>query len=442
MATSEALVKYYDCLKDSFNKIQDKDNEVALINAALRPKIREEFAKSSDVLNSYLDYIEVFCVIYNEKFNNVCSNVICPLFKEHEIVRSSQDGSASTTAMKLHQTLQSILSTKSSLAEEFAYCVTKSFPFLDKPAESKEFFTYLRNCLHICNYVDSDPMCSIIVRILDRMNPPKSSMTPETVDTIQANISKAYEVLYDHVTNLSTTIRSRFIESLLKIIVRDLLCGLPDNLCHLIIYVCSLDKIYAEKLVALLWSTFIDTAKPLEERKVSVGLASFFLARANYMNLEDLMNYLETSCNWCHEFLEDHADVNIYSGTSERVEGFYAAAQSIIYLITQRYREMYEEDTINILNKMRLDKIIRNHLRPLEHCERHIENRFREVANLYHVFDLQEADLLPVKKRRHSTDPVRSELRFFLIKDDSIPEKVRPLYRSYYEPKNFTVYRE
>lgn len=442
MATSEALVKYYDCLKDSFNKIQDKDNEVALINAALRPKIKEEFAKSSDVLDSYLNYIRVFCVIYNEKFNNVCSNVICPLFKEHDIIQSDEADSSPTTATKLHQTLQEILTTKPSLAEEFAFCVIKALPFLDRPSESEEFFIYLRNCLKICSYLESEPMCLIVAKILERMNPPKSSMILESVDIIETNIGKAYDVLCDHVINLGPTIRSKFVESLLLIVVRDLLCGLSDNICHLIIYICSLGQIYAEKLVSLLWNTFTDTAKPLEERKVSVGLASFFLARAKYMTLEDLMNYLETSSNWCHEFLEDHSDVNIHSGTSERVEGFYAAAQSIFYLVTQRYREMYEEDTISLLNKMRLDKIIKNNLRPLENCERNIGRRFREVANLYHIFDIQETDLLPVKKRRHSTDPVRTEPRFFLPKEDSIPERVKPLYRSYYEPKNFTVYRD
>lgn len=442
MATPEALVKYYDCLKDSFNKIQDKDNEVALINAALRPKIREELAKSDVLLNSYLNYIQVFCLIYNEKFNNVCSSVICPLFKEHKVKVKDEETAKTTTATKLHQTIQHIVTNSPGLTEEFAYCVVKVFPSLER-AETGEFYTYLENSLQMCTYLEGEPMSIILCKILERLNPPKSNGDSSDAEKpVEAHVLESYDILYDFFKKLNPIVRAKVVKSLLVIVARDLLREMSSNMCHLITYVCSLDPEYAESLISLLWDTFTDVSKPLGERRASVEFASFFLARAKYITLEDLLNYLETTSNWCHEFLEDHSNIDIPSGTNERIDAFYAVAQSIFYLITQRYREMYEDETISSLNKMRLDKIICNRLRPLEHCDKTVEEKFREVDSLYKLFNISEFDATPIKKRRLSTDLSRSRSRFVLMADDDTPQEVRPLYRFFYEPKNFTIYRE
>lgn len=456
MATPEALIKYYDCLKNSFNKIQDKDNKTALINAALRPKIREEFAKNREVLSSYLNYIQVFSLVYSDKFVTICSSIITPLFKEYDIrsiglkTELKDEKDVDDRAIKIHETIQAIISSKPELRDDFVHSVIRIFPsVLDIDGdENKAFVLFLKNSLKICTYLDDETSIVLAIKILDRLNPPPSDIQDKAKEEIvQKTLDRSFEVLYEWMPSLDEASLKKISTGLLAAFTREFLTSsISDSTNYLLLYICSLDVKFADFFINSLWTTFTNLSKPIEERRTSVIYASSLISRANYVSLDMAINYLETASHWCAEFLSEYSIKHDKTGGSrENNDSFYALTQSMFYLISQRYREMYEEETIARLTKLNLNQIIESPLKPLDACDKEIEQRFQEVASLYNITNLKSIDrVLPVSKRRKSDLSSRNHPWKVPFRESckSIPGRIQSLYRNYYDHRNFTVYRE
>lgn len=462
MATQEALIKYYDCLKDSFNKIQVKDNKAALVNAALRPKIHEELVKSKNVLISYLNYIQVFTPIYSDKFSNICFSIICPLFKEnspitnntshenHENVDDETEGAANL----IHKTMREILKVKPELIEEYIHCVVKFFP-ISYTDDYTTFINYFENSLEICTYVRHEPLTILVSKILDRINPPTSVEENDEEKLAQRRkcIAAAYKCIYRRLESIDKRQLENVSAAILAAFSREFLVSENgDSLNYLILYICSLDGKLTDLFINLLWAVFTNPNRPMEERKASVYYACSFMSRANYVDLDKVLSYLETAVIWCNGYLfdvqiDEHAQSS--RGTTRSNESsqlFFSLVDSILYLLTQRYRELYEKESIERLQKLDLDKIFDSQLKPLEVCDIDTEQRFREVASLYGISKLRPLDISPSVRKKRKSDQFRNPRNAiktpFKESNKSIPEHVRHLYRNYYDHRNFTVYRE
>lgn len=455
MATSEALVKYYECLRNSFNKIQDKDNKAALINAALRPKIREEFAKSQEVLLSYLNYIQVFSLIYSDKFATICTSIIAPLLKEYEIksidtIDEKEDQAIDDKAFKVHETIRTIINSKCELKNDFIHTVVRVFPNVSGTdhEENKLFLIFLKNCLKICTYLDDETSVVLITKILERLNPPRKENQDQAEEDVKnLVIDKSYELIYECLPNLNEASLEKISKGILTAFTREFLTSATsDDTNYLLLYICSLDIKFADFFINSLWSVFTNATRPIDERRASVIYASSLISRATYINLDMVINYLRTASNWCEEFLSlNSVDGCKSKGSNETIASFYALTQSMFYLITQRYREMYEEETIAKLEKLNLNRIVESSLRPLDECDREVEQRFQEVASLYNLTQTITIDRsLPMKKRRVSRQDLNDKKWSVPFKESckSVPDRIQPLYRSYYDHRNFTVYRE
>ena len=456
MATSEALVKYYDCLRDSFNKIQEKDNKTALVNAALRPKICEEFEKSEQVLDSYLNYLQVFLLIYSEKFTNISTSVICPLFKEHAPKKfaptkeqSDEPVEDDHIADKVQKTMQEIFRSKPELADEYSLCLVKFFPIVQQD-DSRYFLTYLGNCLESCAYLKSESLVNIVTKILDRVNPPIEPDDEEKMTVIQKTVDDSFEFIYSRLDTLHDQVQlENFASAILTAFTREFLAtNYQDQLNYLLLYICFLDIKLTDQFINLLWAAFTSPDRRPEERQASICLASSFMSRASYVDIDQVFNYLETASAWCMEFL-DKADAKSDQQTldcNETIESFHALVQSMFYLITQRYREMYEEESIKRLRQMNLDSILNSRFRPFENCNPEVEQRFREIVALYQITNLQIVDRrTPAKKRRKSDNDYKNRSLWkapYPEFCDKLPDRIKPLYRAYYDHRNFTVYRD
>lgn len=468
MATSEALIKYYDCLKDSFNKIQDKDNKTALINAALRPKIREEFEKSDKVLISYLNYIQVFSLIYSDKFAQICNNIIVPLFKENDLnliqnnIINNNDGESENKndkAAKLHETIRTIIKSRPELEDEFVSCVVRVFPGINNQTNPGESFkVFLNNCLEICTYLDNENLTILISKIFDKLNPPKvNSLEPDELDQIKITLFDSYELIYKHINKLERdddrAKLETFVTTITNVFVRDFVSSpIEDHFKYLLIYIHSSDIKYSNLFIELLWGTFLDQKRPIKDRRASVAFASSFISRANYITLEQLLEYLDRACKWCIETVKQYK-FNDKSNQSFGVDvesSFYTLSHSIFYIITQRYREMYEKETIDKLLNLKLDRIIDSPLTPLEVCDSEIEERFREVSSLYRIADLNSvkdnktSSTLKGSKRQKSENYTTKLIWKPAYREDGlfVPDKIKPLYRTYYHHKFFTISRD
>lgn len=456
MATPEALTKYYDCLKDSFNKIQVKDNKTALVNAALRPRIREEFAKSKDVLRSYLNYIQVFTLIYSDKFPNICMNIICPIFKEYKTKKlfiKSESDHTDDTADLVHETIQEIIKSKPELAEELVNSAIKSCPAVFSD-DRDCFITYLSNLLIVSSYIDQEPLTSLIGKILDRVNPPIKNENSQQDGKLEIGtlIDQSYELLYKYLDELSKDQLDLVVSAILNCFVGDFLASdCEEQFRYLLLYICSLDPKYPKTLIDLLWSAFIDSSRPYEERRSGVCFASSFMSRAKYVKLDEVFNYLARSSDWCNRTLDQinpNDDEERSDSINETTELIYDVVQSILYLITQRYREMYEQESINCLNGLKLDKIINSRLKPLNACDMETDQRFHEVATLYkltNLYNVTSSHLLPARKRRKSANDMKRQVQWkpaFREMSNCVPDRVKKFYNNYYDHRNFTVYRE
>lgn len=462
MATPEALIKYYDCLKDSFNKIQVKDNKTALINAALRPKIREELVKSKDVLISYLNYIQVFTPIYSDKFHNICFNVFCPLFKEYPIKTDVVDQEEPQdehdrfleVSPLVHSSLREILKSKPELVEEFVHCVVKLFPHSYNDDQAT-FMNYFENSLEICSYIRGEPLTVLLAKMLDRINPPASEEQNDEDKIMQSKkcISSAYDLIYISFETTEKRQLENVAAAILAAFSREFLVSENgDDLNYLILYVCSLDNKLTDLFINLLWAVFTNCNRPIEERRASVYYACSFMSRASYVGLEKVLSYLENAVIWCKNYLVDNQldDIKSQPDISERFQEtnqlFYSLVDSMLYVLTQRYRELYEKESIEQLKKFELDEILHSQLKPLEACDIDTVQRFREVATLFGISNIKPNEKAPSAKKRRKSDHLQSLRRNckipFREADPSIPAHIKHLYRNYYNHRNFTIYRE
>lgn len=463
MATPEALVKYYDCLRESFNKIQAKDNETALVNAALRPKIREEFRKSTDLLVSYLEYIKVFSLIYREKFVIICSNILVPLFKEnpyrlsnpeykdHDVVANNSCG----ISAKLHEAIRSTIASSPDLAKDFVHILVKVFPTIDQESTKQqlEFTNYLSNFLEATLYLNQQQLQVAVSTLIERINPILTS-TEDTEDTENTEnpedltaletIRLAYDMIYEHLDKhlgeeCSKSLTRAFISCFASEFVAQ---PLLRDFHYLLLYMFSHDEQYSTNLIQSLWDVFIDESRSLEDRLQSITFASSFISRAAYVSLDTALQHLERESQWCHEsFLlrDDQAGIGV-KDTNETVKAFFALSHSIFYVVTQRFREMYEDETICRLNKLNLDRIVASKFEPLNHCDSDTRRRFLEIATL---FQLTKLDQIPTKRRKSDLGVANSwRKRPFDDSSVELPTRIEPLYRRYYDHRNFTVYRE
>ena len=461
MATPEALTKYYDCLKDSFNKIQLKDNKTALVNAALRPKIREEFAKSKQLLISYLNYLRVFTLIYSDKFSNICISVICPLFRDHRFTRaldggssvsSSSDGNQDQdTTQLVHETLCAILKSKPELTDELIHSLIRLFPDASHDDE-KIFSSYLSNTLQVCTYVRGEPLTNLVARILDRVNPPihHQSIDRQKHEGIRKIVEDSYDLIYQLIDDVQDKQSENFSASLLAAFTREFLTSdNDDNTNQLLLYICSKNGKIADLFINLLWATFTDVEKSHGEREASILYACSFMSRANYIGLEQVMNHIETAIAWYNDLMNHgsasgspHQDNEAPSQGTALV---YPLIESILYLITQRYREMYEEPTIIRLKNLDLDTILSGNMKPLEACNPNTVSRFREVATLYGI-SCVNINFEPKSKRQKVANNSPTRVQGWKIpfneNCDNLPSKLSGLYRNYFNHRNFTIYRE
>lgn len=461
MATPEALVKYYECLKDSFNKIQDKNNETALINAALRPKICEEFASSQEVLDSYLNYIQVFSVIYSDKFKSICSEIVVPLFKEY-VVLSSQNNNISDSkinsaekvtsnekATRLHATIRAIIGDKASLTNDFVICITRAFPTISgkKDDSNENFSNYLRNCLEVCKYLQGEPLSTLVTKILEKITPSCFLDDSEETPKIRCVSHESYEIVFDFLDQLEPLDFTRITRTILVSFTQEFICPpWNDRLNYLIMYICSSSPETVDNFLDLLQAVFKDVNRPIGERMASMTFSSSLLARSKFVHLSKVLEHIEYMNTWCASYLDEESDRRTNNdGASEIIDAFRAAAISIFYLITQRYREMYEIETIDQLKNLNLDRIVHdNPYKPLDLADRELRQRFNEVAALYHLAKPYETKLDP-NKRRKSEHVSSNRLNLALPFEENpevIPERIRPHFRSYYHHRNFTIYRE
>lgn len=454
MATPEALIKYYDCLKDSFNKIQNKDNETALVNAALRPKIREELIKSNEVLAKYLDYIQVFALIYKDKFITVCNTVLAPLFKENDInlicnlSDNDEEPSVKQKSLKVHECVENILKSAPELTGDFVHSVIKIFPTISSSETGNQAFSnYLKNSLRICMYesLQGEPLLMLLTKILEKTNSSATDLEEQEQETVVKATADSYLLIYECIDDLNVSRRNKLITAILKTFTNEfLVSNVHDHLKYLLLYACSLDDKYPSLFINMLKEIFTSLERSLEERRASVMLASSLISRANYIPLELLFDYLEFANNWCRKILEDCKDKK-GDFTSDNVVLFYSLTQSMFYVITQRYREMYEDETLDQLNRLRLQDLVGSHLKPLEVCDAELQQRFREVAAVYQIVDCTSIGYVPTRKRRKSDVELKNQFLWRTPYNESvnlIPDRIRPLYRNYYDHRNFTIYRE
>lgn len=455
MATPEALVKYYDCLKDSFDKIQDKDNETALVNAALRPKIREEFTKSEKVLESYLNYIKIFSLVFpTNQFKAVCITVLAPLFKENNIdLTKIQDESAEEQkAIKIHQCIESILKSRHELTEDFVNSVIKIFPTISKEiTEDEVFLTYLKNCLKICTYefIHEEPLLMLVRKIMEKCNPSLILEDETEREILTKNLDISYELIYQFFDTIEDSSKKKsLLKAILKTFTNEFLASpTHDHLKYLLLYICSLDEEYPNEFIGMLNEVFLNSTKSIEERRASSIFVSSFISRASYVSFNLLLEYLEFANSWCCQYLTNieskKADKN--EPENENVILFYSLIEAIFYIITQRYREMYDEATLAQLEKLDLNKLIGCHLKPLEVCDSELRQRFQEVALLYRIVEDIPQYSMPLKKRRRSDVELKNQVRWkvpYKEKNNSLPERIKHLYRNYFDHRNFTIYRE
>lgn len=438
MATTKDLTKYYNTLKQSFDKIQDRANKTALINAAFRPKIGEECLKCTDLFDSYINYIKLFCFVYEENFSKLCNNVLVPFFSAGQIL--GEDIS------KLHVTLQSISKSNTLLATDLANSIEKLL-MDDKDAKSETYQAkhlnkfFIQNVLKTCEYIGDDASVSILQAMLkafsfhERLNSKES--TPEP-------ISEYYKMLYDYIDKLKQSNSLAFDKictSLIEAFCRD---ERIDFYVHgpnyVMFYVASLDEKYYEFIIQNLWEKFIDPDYSIKHRRSCIIFIGSFISRADFIDIDRVMNFLSTASEWYTDILNQYDEMDCDRNFSQDKDIVNALAECIFYIISQRYREFYFNEVIKQLLELNLDEFINSPFDPLANCDSVTSKRFKEIAIIIGIVD----EALYDKFTRKELKPIPEDWRKPFpenFKEGDMPDQVKIAMRIYIGHKMFTINR-
>jgi hypothetical protein len=143
-------------------------------------------------------------------------------------------------------------------------------------------------------------------------------------------------------------------------------------------YLASTSDRVAGKLCGDLWSVFnSETVDPVRV----LGVLTSFCTRSVAVNFEYVIELLTKLSNTCHEYLE-RAPVSSGKLVMEKHARFYAAFQSLVYLMIIRSSDIPDPQILHILQ---IPKLVNSWLRPLSFCPEAIADSFTRTASQLHI---------------------------------------------------------
>lgn len=143
-------------------------------------------------------------------------------------------------------------------------------------------------------------------------------------------------------------------------------------------YLASISEKMGRKLCSDLWQVF--NSESVDPVRV-LGVLTSFCTRSVAVNFDQVIELLTKTCNVCHEYLESAPVSSVKSGR-EKHSRFYAAFQSLMYLMIMRSSDLPDPQILQILQ---IPKLVNSWLQPLSVCPEVIADSFTRTAGQLHI---------------------------------------------------------
>jgi hypothetical protein len=190
-------------------------------------------------------------------------------------------------------------------------------------------------------------------------------------------------------------------------------------------YVCSFKESLAEDMMDFLWREMVTNPSSSPEMRLkAVYCIASLMARANFVDVDTVVCFLEMSSNWVHSYIEanEGQDSEKDSPRIDIVKNglFYGVVQSMMHVIMSKHY-MFNPQTLNRLKTMNFQRIIMSRLNPLSICSQTCLNTF---ASLSRHYQLALCSAVIERNRRLKTS------------DDSMNQVIEPCFT--FEPPKVT----
>ncbi|KAH8400618.1 hypothetical protein KR222_008739 [Zaprionus bogoriensis] len=235
----------------------------------------------------------------------------------------------------------------------------------------------------------------------------------------------------------------RFFKALLHIFDEVIL---PSHNTHhvqfVIFHLCSIRPAYTEAFLNFLWKKVQNPNVSPILRHVAVSYIASFLARAKFIPLSTITNYLKELSKWANTYINDSDEFSSKNSSLKANMVFFSVCQAIFYLIAFRARDLtLNQKNLMLLNTLQLSRLAMCHFNPLRYCLPPVATAFAGVTRTY-----QLAYCHTVLERN-----ARRKLATIYGHEKLMPEEtldtffpfdpyILPLSNKYIEP-NYLVYR-
>ncbi|KRX89260.1 RNA polymerase I-specific transcription initiation factor RRN3, partial [Trichinella pseudospiralis] len=266
---------------------------------------------------------------------------------------------------------------------------------------------YARNLLHSTQYLPhlERNILSLIIEEMtkndvmhDMSNRPVSctegifEMELDQSETASNEMSGAHQLLNKLDICLSDLLRSlnenrtdELFESLISVFIRSVLPLRSSSVVQFIwFYMCSLREKYYRQFVQLLWEFAVSASVSSPLRVNAASYLASFIARANFIPIEEIMKYLLSWTQWIQQYICEQDDVN--RSHPQLHCSFYCICQAVFYIFSFRCRELMNlTNGYDNLVRLNLHRIVTCELNPLQYCSKHLVRNFANISRNYQL---------------------------------------------------------
>ncbi|XP_060194686.1 uncharacterized protein LOC132623894 [Lycium barbarum] len=146
-------------------------------------------------------------------------------------------------------------------------------------------------------------------------------------------------------------------------------------------YACSLDPENCGRRFAYTLFHIFKTSRYPEWRMSAVAYLASYLARAKFLSISSVAEYVESLMEWCSTYCSNQS-----GGINPKAhKEFYAACQAMMYVLCFRMRSMLAIPPIRSRVSKHLEDILRHPLSPLMVCLPSIVEEFLRLAKVIHL---------------------------------------------------------
>lgn len=204
-----------------------------------------------------------------------------------------------------------------------------------------------------------------------------------------------------------------------------------------------IQKSFLNELLNLLQSKILDRNKPPVIRQYAIGYISSLLARAKFIPLKSLKNYIQELCNFAHDYIRNCNTIS-YNMSPKAHAVFHATCQAIFYIIAFRHRDLNlvnSRKNIQFLLQLNMQPIVKHPLNPLFYCHPAIATIFDSVMSKHQIIycstilfknaSRKLATVYMTNENHNPEDIIESVFPFdpYLLKKSGT--KIHPIYIEY-----------